>query len=288
MKRILSTIALALAPAFALADQHCDICDEWNAAQAPFSMYGNTYYVGVRGISVVLITTPSGHVLIDGALEQSVPRVVANMRELGFRIEDVKYILNSHAHFDHAGGIAELQRLSGATVLAGPAGAKALSAGKVGSDDPQFGDSTGYAPVRNARAVADGEKIKLGGLEITAHYTPGHTPGGATWTWQSCEGKTCANMVFADSLTPVSADDYRFTAHPAVVADLERSIANVEALPCDVLVSAHPEYTRLFERQARQREIGNAAFVDPAACRALATKARAGLAARLATERGQR
>jgi metallo-beta-lactamase class B len=290
IRAISAAILMALAPvaAFAADPQPCGMCAEWNQPQEPFSLYGNSYYVGVRGLSAVLITTPSGHVLIDGGLESSVPQVVANIRKMGFRIQDVKYILNSHAHFDHAGALAELQRQSGAVVLAGTPALPSLAAGVALGEDPQAQDADRYEPVANLRGVADDEVVRLGELAITAHATPGHTPGGVTWTWQSCEGGKCASLVYADSLGAVASDGYKFTEHAAVLAKLERSIAKVEALQCDVLVSAHPEYSDLFGRQARKRELGSAAMADSGACRAYAGKARAGLAKRLASERAEK
>jgi metallo-beta-lactamase class B len=272
------TAALALQGTPA-AHAACSICPQWNAPQAPFVLFGNTYYVGVKGLSSVLVTTPSGHVLIDGALPESAPRIAASIRALGFRIEDVKYILNSHAHFDHAGGIAELQRLSGATVLAAPIGAQALAAGSPPPEDPQTGDATPFAPVANVRAMRDGEVLELAGLEITMHATPGHTPGGASWTWRACEGGVCANIAYVDSLTLVSAPGYRFTDHADVVAQFHRSAAAIEQLPCDVLVSAHPDFSGLLERHAR------GALVDPDACRGYARQGRRFITERLASER---
>src|ERR1700677_4770430 len=117
----------------------CTHCAEWNIPQAPFRIYGNTYYVGPHGLSSILIASDSGLVLIDGALPESVPQIVANLRSLGFRIEDVKLILNSHVHFDHAGGIAELQRLSGARVVASKSSAAVMMTSGLGRDDPQYG-----------------------------------------------------------------------------------------------------------------------------------------------------
>ncbi|WP_093554624.1 subclass B3 metallo-beta-lactamase [Pseudoduganella namucuonensis] len=286
LRALSAALIMALAPTAVLAHDNCTMCEEWNAPQAPFSLYGNSYYVGVRGLSAVLITGPSGHVLIDGALPESAPLIVDNIRRLGFRIQDVKYILNSHAHFDHAGGIAELQRLSGARVLAPPLGAQVLRTGKALPQDAQFGDLSDVAVVADVRTLADGETVKLPGLEVTAHYTPGHAPGGASWSWKSCEGDKCANMVFADSLSAIPFNNYKFSAHPSVMADFERSFAKVESLPCDVMLSAHPEASDLWTRQARQKELGNAAMVDPGACRAYAARARANFAKRLAAERG--
>ena len=249
---------------------NCSRCAEWNTEQEPFALYGNSYYVGVHGLSSVLITSPAGHVLIDGDLPQSAPLVAAHIRALGFRVEDIKYILSSHAHFDHAGGIAQLQRWSGATVLGSPSNVQALAQGHTGKDDPQYGDSTGYEPVANTRAVRDGEVLRVGALAITAHWTPGHTPGGTSWTWQSCEDGVCKNMVYADSVTAFSNDSFKYLAspdYPNAAADVEHSIATLRNLPCDVLVSAHPEASDLWTRAARRAEMGSKAFIDTGACR---------------------
>src|SRR5580700_2496661 len=167
----------------------CTHCAEWNVPQAPFRIYGNTYYVGPHGLSSILIASDSGLVLIDGALPESTEQIVANIRSLGFRIEDVKLILNSHVHFDHAGGIAELQRLSGARVMASKWSAAVMRTGGVGRGDPQFGAVAPIAPVKNVHELRDGESFRVGPIVITAHLTPGHTPGGTSWTWKSCEGE---------------------------------------------------------------------------------------------------
>lgn len=277
-------VALAAAPA-ALADG--GIREQWNAPQQPFALFGNTYYVGVRGLSSVLVATPGGHVLIDGAMPESAPRIAASIRELGFRVEDIKYILNSHAHFDHAGGIAQLQRMSGATVVASVAGAQALAAGTGTPDDPQAGDLTPFAPIANVRAMRDGEVLELPGLAITMHATPGHAPGGATWTWRSCAGERCADIVYADSLTLVPGPGYRFASHPDVLAQLRYAGDVIAQLPCDVLVAAHPDFAGLWERHAKRGALGDAAMVDRDACRRYAAQGRAFIAERLASEQVQ-
>jgi metallo-beta-lactamase class B len=269
----------------------CSGCPAWDVAQAPFQIYGNTYYVGVKALSAILITSSAGHVLIDGALRQSAAQIVDNIRGLGFRIEDVKLIANSHVHFDHAGGIAALQRLSGARVVASSASAPVLMHGGVGADDPQFGSVAPIRPVKRVQTIADGETLHVGPLAVTAHLTPGHTPGGTTWTWSSCQNARCLNMVYADSLSAISADHFLFTrstTYPHVLQDFERSFATMRTLPCDILVSTHPEVSGLWERLAK-REHGDAnALVDPTACRRYTDRASEGLAKRLAEEKSGR
>lgn len=272
----------------------CDSCAEWNTPRAPFRLFGNTYYVGVAGISAVLIASEKGHILLDGGLPQSAPLIHDNIRALGFRTEDVRLIVNSHAHFDHAGGIAALQRRSNAEVAASAAGAKALGAGEPPVDDPQHGfgrQANAFPPVSRVRTVQDGEILRVGPLAITAHLTPGHTPGSTTWTWRSCEGPRCLDVVYADSLNPVSAPGYRFSGGPksdGIAAVFRQSIATVAALPCDLVLSVHPDLVNLEQKQKARaaRPHGPDPFVDPRGCRSYAQEAARRLDTRLAEERG--
>jgi metallo-beta-lactamase class B len=257
----------------------------WDAPQKPFVLYGNTYYVGTAGISAVLITSPQGHILIDGTGSKGAGIVVDNVRSLGYKLGDVKYILSSHAHSDHAGGIAALQRLTNATVVAGQANLPTLASGKASRDDPQYGDLDDFEPVAKLRGIRDGEVINLGPLRVTAHATPGHTPGGVSWTWKSCVNDKCENVAFGDSLSALAADGYRFTDHPDTVASFRKGFVTFEAMPCDILVTAHPEVNDLFDRLQRQAQNGSAAFIDPNACRDLVAYYRERLDTRLATEK---
>jgi metallo-beta-lactamase class B len=260
---------------------------DWYAPQEPFAIYGNTYYVGTGGISSVLIASPAGHILIDVGGPNSPDTIVEHIRKLGFKVEDIRYILSSHEHLDHAGGIAALQKLSGATVLASPEAVKVLQSGQPDKGDPQYPNLDLITPVAHTRAVRDGETIKLGPLAVTAHFTPGHTKGATTWTWQSTEGGRAADMVYADSLSAVAADGIRYSANPLYSqarADVERSMALVESLKCDVAISAHPEFSDLWERKSRQPELGNAAFIDTAGCGKYVAKARAQLERTLAED----
>ena len=271
----------------------CDSCAGWNRAQEPFRIFGNTYYVGVEGLSAILIVSDDGLILLDGGLPQSAALIDASIRKLGFRTEHIRLILNSHAHYDHAGGIAALQRVSGATVAASPSGAEALRQGMPTTDDPQhgFGESGHFTPVAAVRALEDGESLSVSDQQIAVHFTPGHTPGGNSWTWRSCEGTRCLNMVYADSLTAVSAPGFRFTgddAHPSIVERFRESIATVANLPCDILVSTHPEFSNLFEKLDERESRGDPeALVDELACRDYAAGATETLEQRIAAERSE-
>jgi metallo-beta-lactamase class B len=273
-------------------DKVCASCAGWNKAREPFRIFGNTYYVGPDGLSALLVTSDAGHILLDGGLPQSAAVIDRNIRTLGFRTEDIRLIVASHAHYDHVGGVAALQRASGAMVAMSAAGVRALAAGGPPVDDPQYGmgvRENSFPPVTSARAVADGETLRIGSLAITAHLTPGHTPGGTSWTWRSCEGDRCLDMVYADSLTPVSADGFRFTGgggHPDITPVFKQTIDKMEQLPCDVIMSTHPGATGLAERlKRRDSGAGTEAFIDTDGCRRYAATARASLSRRIEEER---
>lgn len=178
-----------------------------------------------------------------------------------------------------------MQRLTGATVIAGQGNLATLASGKAGPDDPQYGNLNDFEPVAKLRGVDDGEIVKLGPLTVTAHATPGHTLGGVSWTWQSCVSDRCESLAFGDSLSAISADGYRFTDHPDIVASLHKSFVTYETMPCDILVTAHPEANDLMGRLQRQAREGNSAFIDPDACRNVAAGAREHLNKRLASEK---
>lgn len=256
----------------------CPSCAEWNAPHDPVHVFGNTYWVGTAGLGSVLVTSPQGHILIDGALPDSPPQIAAHIKALGFRVEDVKLILNSHAHYDHAGGIAALQQMSGAQVAASASSARAISTGHATPDDPQATIALAYPAAHDVRVIADGETVHVGPLALTAHLTPGHTSGGTTWTWRSCEGATCHDIVYADSLTAVSADDYRYSDHRELVDGFAHSFDVIEHLPCDILLTPHPGASDLWDR------VDKHALVDRDACTQYAAHGHDGLAKRLASE----
>lgn len=254
--------------------------DGWSDRAPPRRIFGNTYYVGTCGIAAILVVGADGAVLIDGATEQAPTAILANIRALGFDPRQVKVLLNTHEHMDHAGGLAGLQRATGAPLLARARAVASLRSGKPDRDDPQFGELVGFPAVAEVRPLTDGEVVRVGSLALQSHATPGHAPGGTSWTWRSCEGTRCLDIAYVDSHSALTDGHYRFADHPDYVAAFERSLDTVAGLPCDILLTPHPAASNLLARFN-----GDAPLVEPGACRAFAANARANLATRLAEER---
>jgi metallo-beta-lactamase class B len=265
----------------------CPQCADWNLPVAPFRIYGNTWYVGTDGLSSILIETDAGLILIDGGLPQSAVLIVANIEKLGFDARDISAILLSHAHFDHAGGIAALQRLSGAEVFASGSAAAALATGTLQENDPQFMNAlmpTSFPAVPDVTLVDDVEDVSVGSVDIFSVLTPGHTPGGVTWTWQSCVLDTCHDIVYADSLSAVSAEGFQFSAGTAAI-DLRTSGEIIAGLDCDIFLSPHTFFFSMHAKLDR-RDQGNP-FVNNVACMMYAESSLERLEERLRAESGQ-
>ena len=261
----------------------------WLKPQKPVRLFGQSYYVGFKGLSVVLVRTSAGLILFDGGVPQSVRALQANIRALGFDPKQIKYIFVTEPHWDHAGGVAALARDSGATVIAGAAAVTELRTGNVGADDPQASIHAPMPGVARVRGVRDGEQVRLGGVTVTARATPGHTRGSMSWSWRSCESKRCATLVFAASINPVSADDYRFTAHPERVALLRRGAEKLAQQRCDIAIPSHPDTNDTLKHLAAlERSRTPNPLLDKDACRSLAATYAKRLDARLAKEKGAR
>ena len=229
----------------------------------PFRIAGNLYYVGANDVTSFLITGPEGHILIDGGYPGTAAMIMASIAKLGFNIGDVKMLLNSHAHFDHAGGLAELQKASGAELWVSERDADIVAAG--GAGDPSLGPFrfVSYLPFMRYPAprvdhrFKDGATLRLGSLALTAHVTAGHTPGCTTWSFPVLDGDRELNVVHVCSLTlplALSLGEY-----PGIRADFERSFTVLRSLPEDIWVTSH---AREFGRYRKFRERDKAK--DPA------------------------
>ncbi len=266
-------------------DHVCERCAEWNEPIEPFRIHGNTWYVGTDGLTSILVEAGEGLILLDGGLPQSAARIDANIRTLGFDPQDIRAILVSHPHFDHAGGVAALQRLTGANVYSSAAGAATLSSGQLLPDDPQYvagSDAGNFPAVSGVTAVGDGEFVSVGSVQVQAHHTPGHTAGSVSWTWESCALNTCQSVVYADSLTAVSAEGFSFAASGAATRMVE-SAGKIADLPCDILLSPHPFFFGMYDKLERRDE-GNP-FINSFACTFYAESALDWLEQRLDAER---
>lgn len=258
----------------------------WSDPTPPRHVFGNTWYVGTCGISALLITGDSGHVLIDGATPEAGPMIVASLRTLGFDPKDVRVLLNTHEHIDHAGGLAAIQEATGAPLRARRPGLIALRKGDMDVRDPQVPfRMPAFPPVPIIETLPDNAEVRVGDLRIQTHATPGHSLGGTSFAWTSCEAEVCRAMVFADSLSAVAPESYRFSnpaANPAFTSMLRSTFDTVAALPCDILISPHPVASRLWYRLG---DAPSEPLVDANACRRYAEAGARRLDARLDTER---
>lgn len=246
--------ALLVSPAVLAQDQRA----EWNRPTAPFRIAGNVHYVGTEALGAFLITTPDGHVLIDGALPESADQIAANIRRLGFRVEDVKYLLISHAHVDHAGGLARLKALSDARLLASVGDAPELESGKIA-----YRDSWDFPAVKVDRIIGDGESFRIGGTTLTAHVTPGHTKGCTSWSARVAHQKRPLDILFACSLTVAGQPLVNDKGYPGAAADFRASFAKLKRLRADIFVTFHSGFFDMEEKRKRLAAGETGAFIDP-------------------------
>jgi metallo-beta-lactamase class B len=286
MKRgLLSAVLFLLLPILAAA-QADETSRSWNQPVEPFRIAGNLYYVGASDITSYLVTTTAGHILIDGGFVETAPLIRDNVKKLGFRIEDVKILLNSHAHYDHAGGLAALKEMTGAKLFASAADAPALARG--GKGDPVFGDRFPFPPAQADRLLANGDTVALGGVTLTAHLTPGHTRGCTTWTLQMNDAGKIRNVVSVCSTSVLP--DTRLGADPTylgIVEDYARTFQTLRALPCDIFLASHGSFFGLTTKSERLRKGGGLnPFIDPEGYRQYLDRSERAFQERLAADRG--
>jgi len=256
--RLLTFLLVLTASLFAQNDP------SWTEPFPPFKIVGNVYYVGSRGLASYLITTPQGHILINSNLESSIPQIRSSIEKLGFHFSDVKILLISHAHWDHDAGSVEIKKLTHAQYMVMAGDAPVVESG--GKEDFQYGNSPAnlYPPAKVDRILHDGDEVRLGGVVLTAHLTPGHTKGCTTWTLKTTEAGKTYDVVIVGS--PNVNPGYRLvnnTNYPEIASDYEKMFRTLKQLPCDVFLGAHGAYYNLETKFAKLKNGRENPFVDP-------------------------
>jgi metallo-beta-lactamase class B len=270
---VTTLLCLALAmisvpnPGLASQDKYAKATDEWNQPVKPFRIIGNLYYVGASEVSSFLITTPGGHILLDSGFAETVPLIVKSIGELGFKVTDVKVLINSHAHYDHCGGFAALKRITGARLEVSFADAEQIAGG--GKGDFQWGDRFRFEPATIDRALKDGDKVYLGGVTMTARLTPGHTKGCTTWTMTVVDGGKKYNVVFIGSTTAPGYKLVNNPSYPDIAQDYLNTFRLLRSIPCDVFLGPHGSFFGLGEKRlALEKGKRPNPFIDPKGYRA--------------------
>jgi metallo-beta-lactamase class B len=248
----------------------------------PFHIIGNVYYVGASDLASYLVVTPAGDILLDGGLATTAPQIERNIQTLGFKLSDVKILLNSHAHLDHAGGLAELKQKTGGQLV--------LMAGD--AETIAEGDGGAFPPAKADRVIHDGDTVSLGGVTMTPHLTPGHTRGCTTWTMVTTDRGKLYHVVFVGSASVLPS--YRLidrpnspATYPGIAADYEKTFRVLRSLPCDVFLAAHGSFYDLTaKRKAMASHPAKNPFVDPAGYRAYIAQADAAFRSALHRQSG--
>lgn len=276
--RLVALSVLVAVPVVARAQAN-DLSRAMNQPVSPFHIIGNIYYVGASDITSYLIVTPAGDILLDGGFVETAPQIEANIKTLGFKLADVKILLSSHEHLDHAGGLAEIKRLTGARFVA------------VAEEVPVLESGASFPAVTPDRVIHDGDTVSIGGVTMTAHLTPGHTRGCTTWTMATQEAGKSYNVVFVGSASVLP--NYRFVdrpgepaTYPGIEADYEKTFRVLKSLPCDVFLGAHGSFYSLNQkREALSQNPAQNPFIDPAGYQAYITRSEAAFRAELERER---
>jgi metallo-beta-lactamase class B len=234
---------------------------KWNKPTEPFKMIGNVYYVGTDGLASYLITSPQGHILVDTAMPEATSQIKASIEKLGFKITDIKYLLNTHAHIDHTGGLAEMKAASGAQLVAGEADKPLLEGGYY----PGAREETvlNFPPVKVDRTVREGDTVTVGDVTLTARETPGHSPGCTSWAFSVKDGDATRSVLIFCSGTVALNRLVTNPTYSGIVADYRKTFARAKEMKVDVLLAPHPEMYRMQDKRAMISDGAPNPFVNP-------------------------
>ena len=281
---MLRFIALVLSLFLAIHHSRADVVAKWNQPVKPFRIAGNVYYVGTNYLASYLITTPQGDILINPDYAESVPLIEKSVAELGRKFTDIKIILISHAHDDHAAGCALAKKLSGARLMVMAQDVPEIETG--GAND--FAYHSRWQPAKVDRILHDGDRITLGGTTLVARLTPGHTKGCTTWTGDIRDNGKILHMVIVGSAS--FTESYRFIdnpKYPEITQDYEKTFRILHSLPCDLFLGAHGSYFDLDEKRRQMRPGAPNPFIDPAGYQAFVQQAEQQFENELARQRAQ-
>jgi metallo-beta-lactamase class B len=264
-KLIIALVALlplaATAQAQTLKDLLAALLVKWNAPTEPFRIIDNVYYVGTDGLASYLITSPQGHILVDTVMPDQTSQIKASIEKLGFKITDIKYLLNTHAHIDHTGGFAEMKQASGAQMIAGEADKPLLEGGYY----PGQREETllAFPPVTVDRTVREGDTVSVGDVALTARATPGHSPGCTSWEFNVKDGDATRSVLIFCSGTVALNRLVGNPTYPGIVDDYGKTFARAKEMKVDVLLAPHPEMYKMQEKRAKLADGAPNPFVNP-------------------------
>lgn len=283
-------MTLPLLPVVLLLAQTASTLTPDNQPVDPFRIADGVYFVGASDISSYLITTPAGHILIDAGYESTAPQIEANIARLGFTLRDVRILLNTQAHFDHAAGFARLKQVTGAQLMISEPDAPIIEAGGRG-DFILTGPQYAFPPVKVDRRLRDGDEVRLGNRTLTARWTPGHTKGCTTWTFDAADRGRTYKVAVLCGLTVLSGTRVSgMPTYPTIETDYERTFEVLTHLQPDIFLGAHPSYYggAAKAQQLREKPDGPNPFVDPAGFRSYLERAEKQFREQLTRERSGR
>jgi metallo-beta-lactamase class B len=257
----------------------------WTQPVKPFAIAPHVYYVGTRGLSAYLVTSPGGAILIDGTVAENAPLIEHNIQSVGVALTSVKWIVSDHAHSDHVGALARIKADTDARFAASAGDRVALERGLPRGDTDYDSARFGFPPIHVDRIVRDGEGVAVGDVALTAHLTPGHTPGCTSWSTTISGGERSLRVLFLCSLTVAGNRLVGNRAYPGIVADYEATFAKLSAMKADIVLTSHPEIADVLGREARARAGDRHAFIDPQALTAIVARSRRDFERELAAAR---